>query len=167
MNDYIKAKSSKQRGSEEFRSKKKKNKQSEEVNINIGIKTLIDGSLKTMRGKRLPIRVPKSSTYKQVLSEGVEKWKKFDRCFDASKSYALVYEDGTNAQFLPGQTKHFFDLEKYRQEYGKDYKSIVLYLCETDDLMEHEDSFASRSERRHTKGRSFLFRTHLSKKTCA
>ena len=62
---------------------------------NVDAKTLVDGSLKTMRGKRLPIRVPKSSTCKQVLSEGVEKWKKFDRCLDASKSYSLVYEDGT------------------------------------------------------------------------
>lgn len=85
LSDYIKAKTSKERGGEEFRWKKKKANKSQDVNIQIGIKTLVDGSLKSKRGKRLPIRVPKSSTCKQLLNEGVEKWKKFDRHFDASK----------------------------------------------------------------------------------
>lgn len=62
------------------------------------------------------------------------------------KSYSLVYEDGTNAQFLPGDTKHFFDLEQYRHEYGKDYKNIVLYLCETGDLVKYEDLLESKNE---------------------
>ena len=35
---------------------------------------------------------------------------------------------------MPGSFKDFFELEKYRNELGKDYKKITLYLCVSSDL---------------------------------
>ena len=51
----------------------------------------------------------------------------------------FVYEDGSQALFLPG-TKEFFTLKRYKNETGKDYKRIVLYLCTNDDLSKNENS---------------------------
>ena len=51
----------------------------------------------------------------------------------------LVYEDGKQAQFLPG-TVEFFNLLRYHEEIGKDHKRIVLYLCTTTDITAAERS---------------------------
>ena len=64
----------------------------------------------------------------------MEKWTAFDRKFNSEDSYALVYDDGSHAQFLPGSSKHFFDLEKYKTDIGKDFKRITMYLCTSSDL---------------------------------
>ena len=60
----------------------------------------------------------------------------------------MVYEDGNQAQFLPG-TVEFFNLPRYH-EIGKDYKRIVLYLCTTTDIRAAEKSrqevYSSESE---------------------
>lgn len=41
----------------------------------------------------------------------------------------MLYEDGKEALFLPGQTQNFFVLSKYKEELGRDYRRIVLFLC--------------------------------------
>ena len=51
----------------------------------------------------------------------------------------LVFENGKQAQFLPG-TVEFFNLERYHEEIGKDYKRIVLYLCTTTDIKSADKS---------------------------
>ena len=35
----------------------------------------------------------------------------------------------TMEAFMPGQTQVFFVLSKYREELGRDYRRIVLFLC--------------------------------------
>eukprot|EP00112_Aurelia_sp_Birch-Aquarium-sp1_P017544 Seg408.3 transcript_id=Seg408.3/GoldUCD/mRNA.D3Y31 product="hypothetical protein" protein_id=Seg408.3/GoldUCD/D3Y31 len=75
-----------------------------------------------MWGKRLPITVAKSATYDDILQRSVAKW-----------SYVLLYEDGSYALFMPGGYKDFFDLEKYKNELGKEYKRITLFLCTKSD----------------------------------
>ena len=35
------------------------------------------------------------------------------------KEYAFLYEDGNQALFMPGGTKYFFDLSKYKEESGR------------------------------------------------
>ena len=35
---------------------------------------------------------------------------------------------------MPGSFKHFFELEKYKAELGKEFKKITLYLCVSSDL---------------------------------
>ena len=117
---------------------KKKKQKIADVTINIGHKHLVDMELKTVWGKRLPITVAKSATYNDVLSRSVAKWSAFDRNFDASIEYVLLYEDGSYALFMPGGYKDFFDLEKYKNELGKEYKQITLFLCTKNDYDQFE-----------------------------
>ena len=106
----------------------------EDVTISIGRKHFIDGKLKNVWGKRLPIKIQKSATCSDILEKALSKWKAFDRNFDDKIEYLLVYDDGGSAQFMPGSFKDFFKLSTYREELGKDYKRITLFLC---PLMDH------------------------------
>lgn len=104
LNSYMKTKSSEQQSGSAFRSKKKVNKDdNKEVIINIGLKQLCEVGLKTIRGKRLPLRVPQSATYAMLLEKAVQKWSAFDKKFDGSQNYVLLFEDETHAQFMPGK----------------------------------------------------------------
>eukprot|EP00112_Aurelia_sp_Birch-Aquarium-sp1_P023515 Seg7030.4 transcript_id=Seg7030.4/GoldUCD/mRNA.D3Y31 product="hypothetical protein" protein_id=Seg7030.4/GoldUCD/D3Y31 len=114
--------------------KKKMRKIDEDVTITIGRKHFIDGKLKNVWGKRLPIKVPKSASCSVILGKALSKWKAFDRNFDDKVEHLLVYDDGGSAQFMPGSFKEFFKLSTYRDELGKDYKRITLFLC---PLMDH------------------------------
>ena len=51
-----------------------------------------------------------------------------------NKAYVLLYEDGNRALFMPGGNKEFFDLSKYKEELGRDYRRICLYLCTEEDF---------------------------------
>lgn len=64
--------------------------------------------MKTVRGKRLPINVPKSATCANIRDRAIVKWSAFDRKFDGERSYVLLYEDGTEALFMPGECFYHF-----------------------------------------------------------
>lgn len=104
FNAYVRSKSDEQKGGCNFRSKKRpKLQEDEQVTIMIGMKQFIADDLKTIRGKRLPIIVPKTATYSILLDKAMLKYQAFDRKFDAMKKYVLLYEDGSEAQFMPGK----------------------------------------------------------------
>ena len=113
--------------------------------VYIGIKRFKDGCLKTVKGKILPVRVPKSATCRLILQKATEKMTAFDRSFDANEKYDLLYEDGSTALFMPG-TKDLFELEKYRFELGRDYKRITFYLCTQSDIYLNEGMVESSNE---------------------
>ncbi len=135
LEDFISNKKGKARN--DVAPKKKKQKIAD-VTINIGHKHPVDIELKTVWGKRLPITVAKSATYNDVLLRSVAKWSALYRNFDASIEYVLLYEDGNYALFMPGGYKDFFDLEKYKNELGKEYKQITLFLCTKSDYDQFE-----------------------------
>ena len=116
----------------------KRKRVAEDVTINIGLKKIADGDLKTIWGKRLPITVAKTAAHFQVLEKAVAKWAAFDRNFDSEKDYVLLYEDGSSALFMPGEKKEFFELQKYKDALGKDYKRITLFLCLSQHYYEAE-----------------------------
>ena len=137
LDDFIKGKTRKRSCSSEFQTKKNKKEKTivhPDVTINIGQKKFVNGEIKTVWGKRLPISVSRNATYAQVLQKGVEKWTAFDRNFNGDENYDLLYQDGSHAQFMPGSSKDFFDLEKYKTELGKEFKKITLYLCIRSDV---------------------------------
>ena len=45
--------------------------------------------------------------------------------------------------FLPGSYREFFTLKKYKEELGKDYNKITLFLCTRDDFSRHEEDAES------------------------
>ena len=52
-------------------------------------------------GERLPLKTEKSSTRKDMLENGLAKWKKFEE----NENYMQFYEDGSEAVFLLGEAK--------------------------------------------------------------
>ena len=54
---------------------------------------------------------------------------KHDCSFRKDKSYALAYPDGSIVNTLPG-TNESFTLEKYKEDIGKIYLRIILYLLD-------------------------------------
>ena len=102
--------------------------------------------LKTMWGKRLPVTVPKNGTYAVILDKAVNKWQAFDRNFSNEEEHVLLSDDGRHAQFMPGGHKNFFNLLDYKNELGKDFKRITLYLCTLSDHMVAEGLIDPSSE---------------------
>ena len=112
-----------------------------EVQINIGLMVWSDKNMciKPKRGKRLALRVSNKASYKVILQKAVEKWKAtsmMSDLYDENEDYILLLENGEEAQFLPGSSasKELFSLQRYKEETGKDYNKIVLYLCKLSDF---------------------------------
>ena len=107
-----------------------------EEEVRIGIMQLEKNTmiLKLKWGKKLPLKIKKSSTRKDILENGLAKWKIFNKTMiEENENYMLLYEDGSEAVFLPGGAKEFFVLSRYREELGRDYRRIILYLCKAKD----------------------------------
>lgn len=45
-----------------------------------------------------------------------------------------MFEERTEARFLPGQKKEFFTLLGYKEELGRDYRRTMLFLCTEEDF---------------------------------
>ena len=107
--------------------------------------------LKPVRWKGIALRVSNKAPYTVISSKAIEKWKEYQSQFyiEEEEEYMLVFEDGKEAQLLPG-TVEFFNLLRYHEEIGKDYKRIVLYLCTTTDIRASErkqqEGYSSESE---------------------
>ena len=54
--------------------------------------------------------------------------------FFGLEEYVLLYPDGKEELFLPGITNTRFQLDSYKEELGKPYSQIVLYLCNTSEF---------------------------------
>ena len=82
---------------------------------------------KPVRGTRVMLRTSKRAPYADICTQAEAKFTAFhSNCYKGGEEYRLLYESGKDAQFLPGTTE-FFSLKRYKDEIGKDYKSIVLY----------------------------------------
>ena len=78
--------------------------------------------LKPVRGKRIALRVSNKVPYTVIFSKAIEKWKVYQSqlYIEEEEEYLLAYEDGKQAEFLPGTVK-FFSLPRYHEEIGKDH----------------------------------------------
>ena len=113
----------------------------EEVAIAIGLMEFNEkeSKLKPVRGKRVMLRTSNRAPYADIRTQAEAKFTAFhSNCYKGGEEYRLLYESGKDAQFLPGTTE-FFSLKRYKEEIGKDYKSIVLYLCTNEDLNASEN----------------------------
>ena len=90
--------------------------------------------LNPKRGKRMALVVSNADPYAHLLEKATSKWKSFHSdCFDAEEDCMLLLENYKEALFLPGSCQEFFSLKRYREELGKDYNKITLYLCTRSD----------------------------------
>ena len=98
-----------------------------------------EAKLKPKRGKRVALAVSNTASYASILKMAVEKWRAYHcDCFNEDEEYVLLLENCKEALFLPGSCKEFFSLKRYRDELGKDYAEIVLYLCTRSEYNQSE-----------------------------
>ena len=125
FNEFKKRKSEER--SEHFNGTKRKAKADELVTISIGVASFPSGEFKPVRGKSLPLKVAKSISAKPLLEEALKKRAAYDRSFRSDLTYKLYYPDGSEIVSLPGSSEPF-TLEKYKEDLGKTYNRICLYL---------------------------------------
>jgi len=107
------------------------------VAINIGMKKFENGFLKTIRGKSLPIRVSPNAKASLVKEKAVLKHTHHDTRLNTSIEYVLLYPDGSLVEKIPG-TDQLFELKGYKEEVGKNYNRITLYLASLPDYQSVE-----------------------------
>ena len=97
--------------------------------INVGlIETNEKGVVAIKRGSRLATKVLKSFGPTEVAHAAVRKHADYDQFFCGSDDYVLCYPDQKIVQFIPGSNKEF-TVELYKEEIGKPYSKIDLFLC--------------------------------------
>ncbi len=71
--------------------------------VKITIAVMADAmKMKIKRGESLPLKVPGSSSAKEILDAAVEKHATFNKRFNTKLKYALVFKDGTEVTTIPG-----------------------------------------------------------------
>ena len=123
------------------KNKKLKNEKDERVTINIGIMRYVEEEsiLKPQRGKRLPIRLPKTADSEEVLKLAVAKQSLHNgnEIVNSSvKSYKLLYPDGTEVKQLK-ECDEAFSLQGYKAELGKPFNRLTLYLCDSSEYLDY------------------------------
>ena len=133
---YMKTKEGERRSYFEPKAKRKKAQKSAkntEVLINTGLMEYDHGHLESenprrVYGKTFPVKVSPNMNYDEVLERALAKWEAYDRSFSRDRGYVLVYPDGKHARTIPGSSDEFI-MGKYKQELGKPYSRITLFLC--------------------------------------
>ena len=128
-----------------FNSKSKKAKMDEFVTITIGIGSPSCGVFKPVKGKSLPLKVRKHSSAQAILDEALKKRSSYDRTFRNDKTCKLCFPDGSEVSTLPG-TNGPSTLEKCKEDLGKTYTRITLFLCPLEDASDTEPERTSTSE---------------------
>lgn len=117
--------------------KGKKESNESEVTIHIGLIRLKEEELKVIRGSTLPLKVLPSIGAEELLRKGADKIVRFnsDLSLYGATSFALLYPDRTEVKCLPGGTEPF-TLQRYKEELGKSYNRITLYLCKKTAILD-------------------------------
>lgn len=90
------------------------------------------GGLRPQRGRTLPISVDLKSSAKQILAVAEKKMKDFNKDL-LEGPYVLLYPDGTEVVTIPG-TQRPFSLDEYKEEIGKPYARINLFIFLKEDF---------------------------------
>lgn len=122
--------------------KRKRDIENESVNITTGLMESELGMFKPVHGKRVNILTRKGALANEILQSAIMKRKAHDCTFRSDFSYILKYPDRNDVKPLPGSEEEF-SLIKYKEDLGKSYSRIILFLyCTT----EKEDKSLIRSE---------------------
>ena len=113
--------------------KAKKQKAVEEVKIPIGVMEEANGHLKKMKGRTLPLMVPTNITAGELLKAATAKHGRHFKQFNPQESYFLLYPDQSVVSTLPGSSEPFV-LNQYKEELGKPFSKLYLWLCSTSDM---------------------------------
>eukprot|EP00794_Sanderia_malayensis_P016405 gene16405-18042_t len=122
--------------------KKKSDKDADgkDVQINIGLIEWSDMAmkLKVKRGEKMMLAVSNTAPYFEIKKKALAKWSAFHSdVFEDTEEYILLLSNFEKAQFLPGAKAEFFTLKRYKEELGRDYNKITLFLCKQRDHNEY------------------------------
>lgn len=85
-----------------------------------------------MKGRTLPVTANVAIDASSMLQVAIEKHAKHFQLFNTACKYVLLYPDHTIVNTLPGSMKRF-TLEAYKEDLGKTYSKIYLWLCKQED----------------------------------
>ena len=95
--------------------------------------------LKVRRGKKLMLMVSNTAPYHIIKEKAIMKWSAFHSdVFESMEEYILLLSNCEEAQYLPGGKAEFFTLKRYKEELGRDYNKITLFLCKKQDLHQYQ-----------------------------
>ena len=74
---------------------------------------------------------------REILKKSIEKHSNHDQFFWGVEDWSLLYPDQKKVEYIPG-TNVPFTLQQYKEDLGKPFSKIDLYLCKTYDIMNRE-----------------------------
>ena len=89
-----------------------------DVAINIGLKRFKNDVFKTIHGSSLPVRVPINAGVAEIKQRATLKHANYNKTFESSLEYVLLYPDNSIVEHIPGTTESF-NLEQYKNELSK------------------------------------------------
>ncbi|CAJ1076020.1 G2/M phase-specific E3 ubiquitin-protein ligase-like [Xyrichtys novacula] len=103
--------------------------------INVGLVSMVKGGgLKPLRGRSLCLSTHPDITAPDLLDQAVKKMKDFNKDLDDGP-FILLYPDCSEVVNVPG-TETPFMLKTYKEEIGKPYQRITIYICSKTDFEE-------------------------------
>ena len=97
----------------------------------MGVVRRVKGTLKTWRGRQLPVTVLPSADA-DVVREAATRKQLAHRHIEPG-AYVLLYPSFAVVNTLPGSDVAF-TVKGYAKDTGRNYKRIVLYLCSREDF---------------------------------
>mgnify|MGYP002803435391 CR=1 FL=1 len=96
------------------------------------------GSLKLVRGSQHALSVPPATNAFELKRKAVEKLSRFNRSLtNYSEHYCMLYPDLMLVCMIP-VTQKPFTLKEYKDELGKPYERLTLYICKHEDYLANE-----------------------------
>ena len=105
------------------RKEEKKIKKNEAVKVQVGLVHQIDGQLRKVKGRTIPVQLQPSCDARTLLSTSVEKHA------NRYLEYVILYPDMSSVCFSPGNLNPF-SLEAYKNDLLKPYSKLYFWLCE-------------------------------------
>ena len=102
--------------------------------LKIASQLTIELNYSSFTGKVLPVQTVPTINKLQILETSIDKHAAHDRSFTPYQGYTLTYPDGTEIFTIPGKPNESFTLERYKNEVGKPYHRIKLYLALRSDI---------------------------------
>lgn len=96
------------------------------------------GCLKLVRGSQHSLSISPAINAYELRRKAVEKLSRFNRSLsNYPEHYCLLYPDLTLVCMIPG-TETPFTLKQYKEDLGKPYERLTLYICKLEDYLANE-----------------------------
>ncbi|XP_034076671.1 uncharacterized protein LOC117549146 isoform X1 [Gymnodraco acuticeps] len=102
------------------------------VKISVGVMRMMDGCLRPVRGRLLPLDVEPQWSCQELLAAAIKNQKAFKQVVEDG-AHVLLYPDAREITNIPG-TDIPFTVEMYKKTSGKPYQRIALYICTVEDF---------------------------------